>query len=234
MAWIGLATVNVLWGIAALLDPSIALEPGLPHPIVLFAAHTFSGLTMFFRKSRPLALLMTAGITGYYSLLIKPFEPIAEPQTVGIFFIAISMLLSHVEKPTPLNKLVRFARIVLFRAGIAYPFFEWGLDAYRNPVHFISYIRGNNLARTIASPLGLENAVFALFVVEVSLSLFIMTGFARKLAGITAAALLVLFSFVAAYPLALPQNIALITASVLYAREKDHFMRLNLMSVKSS
>ncbi|MCS7129698.1 MAG: hypothetical protein NZ919_03580, partial [Candidatus Caldarchaeum sp.] len=109
--------------------------------------------------------------------------------------------------------------------------FEWGLDAYRNPLHFISYIRGNILARAVAAPLGIENTVFLIFVVEVSLSLLLVSGLGRKAVGLSTAALLTLFSVVAAYPLALPQNIALIAAAITYARTTTQFIRLNLKSV---
>ncbi|MCS7137061.1 MAG: hypothetical protein NZ941_01680, partial [Candidatus Caldarchaeum sp.] len=166
---LGLALVNLLWGASALVDPSIAREPTLPHPLLLFAAHTLSGSAMFFQKLRPYALLSTAALTAFYVLRVKPFEPLAEPQTVGILGITLSQLLPHNVKAVHQPKLDNFVEDFLLRVGIAYPLFEWGLDAYRNPLHFISYIRGNILARAVAAPLGIENTVFLIFVVEVSL-----------------------------------------------------------------
>ncbi|MEM4295119.1 MAG: hypothetical protein QXV86_05060 [Candidatus Caldarchaeum sp.] len=215
-AWLGMALVNLLWAAASLLDPAFAREPYLPSPALVFMIHAGIGAAMLTRRLRFHALLGTAAATAYYSLLVKPFAPIAEPQTVGISAVSLSMALSRFEE----TRYVVFLRNFLLRAGIAYPLFEWGVDAYRNPLHFTSYIMGNSVARTLVSPVGVENAVFLLFAAEVVLSLLLVSGFGAKAVGLLTAGFLSFLSAVALYPLALPQNIALITAAIDYSQKQ--------------
>ncbi|MEM2746491.1 MAG: hypothetical protein QXK69_08265 [Candidatus Caldarchaeum sp.] len=103
-AWLGLALVNLLWAAEALLDPAFAREPYLPHPAFVLTVHAGIGAAMFTRRLRFHALLGTAATTAYYSLLVKPFAPIAEPQTVGISAISLSMVLSRFEKKRGCSK----------------------------------------------------------------------------------------------------------------------------------
>ncbi len=159
--------------------------------------------------------------TTYYAYMVKPFEPIAEPQTVGIAALAAFVTLVSIQRVSRLSwekSWLAGMMGLLFRGGIAYPFLEWGLDAYRNPAHFKQYISGNIPALVFSSLFGLDTTVFLIFAVELGLAVMIISGKLNRITGITSAVLLTLFAVVASYPLALPQNIALIAASLEYAR----------------
>jgi uncharacterized membrane protein YphA (DoxX/SURF4 family) len=103
--------------------------------------------------------------------------------------------------------------------GIAYPFVEWGLDALRNPKHFITYISSNERALLIAGLIGIENSVFLLFVLEITLAALIVLGQLRTVTALTSAAILALFMVISGYPLAFPQNIILVAASLRLGTE---------------
>jgi uncharacterized membrane protein YphA (DoxX/SURF4 family) len=211
-----LAAVNFLWGIASLVDPRIGLHPRLPPPYLLATLHLVSGLTIVLRRIRLAGYIMSVIMSLYYSVRLKPFAPLAEPQTIGILLIS---LVAAVEETIPLfprKGISHLKRIndLLLRGGIAYPFVEWGLDALRNPKHFISYISSNERALLIAGPIGIENSVFLLFVLEITLAIMIILGWLRTLTALTSAAILTLFMIISGYPLAFPQNIVLVAASL--------------------
>jgi uncharacterized membrane protein YphA (DoxX/SURF4 family) len=218
-----LAAVNFLWGIASLVDPRIALHPRLPPPDLLAALHFVLGLAFVLRRIRLAGYIMSVIMSSYYSVRLKPFAPLAEPQTIGILLIAlaatseetVTLFLRKDSPPLkPINDL-------LLRGGIAYPFVEWGLDALRNPKHFITYISSNERALLIASPIGIENSVFLLFLLELTLATLIILGWLRTLTTLASAAILTLFMIVSGYPLAFPQNIALVAASLRFGTEKN-------------
>jgi uncharacterized membrane protein YphA (DoxX/SURF4 family) len=153
-------------------------------------------------------------ILSYYWVFVKPREPIAEPQSVGI--LAISTILLQ-------RQLRRFFKsrlpdwpLLAARLGVAYPFFEWGLDALRNPHHFQSYFNANPITQPLMQTMGPENLAgyLALGVFEVSLALLLSFGLLARIDAIVALGALVLFSVVARYPLALPQDIALAAATI--------------------
>jgi hypothetical protein len=218
-----LAGVNLLWGVAALSDPRIGLHPRMPPPELLATLHLLAGLTIVPRRTRLAGYLMSVVVSLYYSIRLKPFAPLAEPQTIGILLIALAATFeetvnSFLRKDFPLLKRINE---LLLRGGIAYPFVEWGLDALRNPKHFITYISSNEMALIIARPIGIENSVFLLFVLEITLAILIVLGWLRTLTALASAAILTLFTIISGYPLAFPQNIALIAASLRFGIEKS-------------
>ncbi len=211
-----LAAVNFLWGIASLVDQRIRLHPGLPGPEVLAAIHLFSGMALVPRRIRLAGLLTTVVTSAYYSFRVKPYAPLAEPQTVGILLVALAAALDEVLAGS-LSRLSAFLKpvaVLLLRGGVAYPFVEWGLDAVRNPKHFVSYISGNERALVIARVLGIENSVFLLSVLEIALASLIVLGLLRTLSALASATVLTVFMVVSGYPLAFPQNVALVAASL--------------------
>lgn len=220
VATMGLVAVNLLWGLALVVDPRMGAHPRVPYPPFLSILHIGAGIALLIRGSRLPASIVTFVLSAYYSLYVKPFAPLAEPQTVGIASIALYTVLRSFGwmhgkvLSVPLsNNLVD----ILLRGGLTYPFLEWGLDAYRNPRHFVSYINSNHLASTIVSPIGAELATFLLFLCEISLAALLLSGALRKLVGLATSTVLIFFSLVAGYPLAIPQNLALIAASLHYA-----------------
>ncbi len=219
---LGLSATSLLWGLAFLFDPRLSLHHRLPHPLIMFILHWSIGIALIypFRATRWAGLAMCATAT-YYALMVKPFEPIAEPQTVGI--AALSAFVTFVSIPrvsrlSEENSWLAGLLGLLFRGGIAYPFFEWGLDAYRNPAHFKHYITENSSALLVASIFGLDTTVYLIFAVELALAVMLVSDRLHRATGIISAALLTLFTIVAGYPLALPQNITLIAASLEYVR----------------
>jgi uncharacterized membrane protein YphA (DoxX/SURF4 family) len=211
-----LAAVNFLWGIASLVDPRIGLHPRLPPPYLLATLHLVSGLTIVLRRIRLAGYIMSVIMSLYYSVRLKPFAPLAEPQTIGILLISSVAAVEETIPLFPRKGISHLKRIndLLLRGGIAYPFVEWGLDALRNPKHFISYISSNERALLIAGPIGIENSVFLLFVLEITLAIMIILGWLRTLTALTSAAILTLFMIISGYPLAFPQNIVLVAASL--------------------
>ena len=165
--------------------------------------------------------LVSVVVSLYYSIRLKPFAPLAEPQTIGILLIALAATFeetvnSFLPKDFPLLKRINES---LVRGGMAYPFVEWGLDALRNPKHFITYISSNERALLIARPIGIENSVFLLFVLEIALATLIVLGWFRTLTALASAAILTLFTIISGYPLAFPQNIAL--SCVIEVRNRE-------------
>ncbi len=236
----GLASVSLLWGLAAILDPRIGMHQRLPGGPALLAIHVAIGLLLLARKTAPLGALAFSTLTGYYWLRVKPFEPLAEPQTVGLCAVSLYLALGYWSQLERLYHRwwpVQLLQPILLRGGVAYPFVEWGLDALRNPTHFKACISGNQLALLIAGPMGVDRAVFLLFLIELSLALLILSGAWSRAVGIASASLLLLFVVVAGYPLALPQNLGLIAASIRIAQVSaggGYRMRLNFADVYSS
>ncbi|MDJ0274401.1 MAG: hypothetical protein QXO17_02495 [Nitrososphaerota archaeon] len=218
-----IAATSVFWGAAALVDPRIGLHPRLPPPEIVAVLHFLAGLLIVPKRVRWIGCFTVFVVTAYYSVWVKPFAPIAEPQTIGISMIALGSTIEEVSSRVAARdyRVSKLAITLLMRGGIAYPFVEWGLDALRNPKHFVNYISSNERASTLANPIGIENAVFLIFLVETVLATLIATGLLRKLTGIVSALVLTLFSAVAGYPLALPQNVVLIATSIRYGLERS-------------
>jgi len=104
---------------------------------------------------------------------------------------------------------------LLIRLGLAYPFLEWGLDALRNPAHFVEYLAvENHLTAQIMKTANLEPLVIAFGTAEIALALFLAIGVWTRPTSLLSLAAFVVFSIVAAYPLALPQDISLGAAAV--------------------
>jgi uncharacterized membrane protein YphA (DoxX/SURF4 family) len=113
------------------------------------------------------------------------------------------------------------------RLGLAYPFFEWGLDALRNPDHFRSYFATNQMTQPIVQAWGAGNMVLLLGVFEVGLALILAFGLLGRFIALMALGTLVIFALVAGYPLALPQDIALGAASIILFREGSGSLSLD-------
>ena len=213
----GLASVSILWGVASILDPEIGLNPRLPNPAILLVLHVAMGLLLLIKRTATAGAASFFAVTAYYSLRVKPFAPLAEPQTVGLCAISLYLALNPRSLLGKLPRIRWAAHILpplLLRGGVAYPFVEWGLDALRNPAHFKAYIAGNELAYLLAKPVGIEVSVFLVFLTECVLALLILAGVWRRALGIVSASLLSMFLVVAGYPLAFPQNLGLVAASL--------------------
>ena len=154
--------------------------------------------------------VLSAGIMAYYWSAVKPLEPIAEPQSVGILFLSASLLSSLMNKWLNSRDLLLFG----FRLGVAYPYLEWGIDAFRNPLHFHAYLLQNPFTSFLADLSLIREAVFLLGLTELLLALTILLGIAVKHFSSLSLLMLIIFMIVAGYPLAIPQNIALAAASL--------------------
>lgn len=201
----GLSITHLLWAAALLLEPA-KFTHKITHPILFGLIHTVAAVIMMSRL-RTAGLALSAGVLGYYWVSVKPLEPIAEPQSVGIMAISTSELLRNLFKED------FFARLLL-RAGLAYPLIEWGLDALRNPSHFAYYLSTNTTTSQALHVIPLYPAIWALGLYEILLGLWVVSGVMVKPSSTVLLATLLVFSVVAGYPLALPQNIALISAAL--------------------
>ena len=229
-----LAITHVGWAVSLLLEGS-RYAGRLAEPQLFAALHVLTALLLVGRRASYAGGLLSGGILTYYTLYVKPLEPIAEPQSVGLIFLSLSLVLRKGDTETP-ESLGR----ALLRLSLAYPFVEWGLDAFRNPGHFISYMGSNPItALLIPKPL-LPMAALILGSIELSLSSLLLLGMAVKQAALATLLVLLVFMVVAGYPLALPQNIALASAAYILARhgagrialeEVIQLMRRNLRSV---
>ena len=210
----GLSLTHLLWGLSLLLDPLQYI--GKPVVPVLFAAiHFATAIMIASKRFRVYGAWLSVLILSYYWVFVKPREPIAEPQSVGI--LAISTILLEPQLRRFLRGRLSDWPLLIARLGIAYPFFEWGLDALRNPHHFRSYLTANPITQPLMQTIGPGNLVLALGVFEVGLALLLAFGLLVRIDTIVAFAALVVFSLVARYPLALPQDIALAT-TVIFLR----------------
>ncbi|MEM0481428.1 MAG: DoxX family membrane protein [Nitrososphaerota archaeon] len=209
----GLAAVHILWGLSLLLEPTrYVSKPIIP---ALFASIHFIIFLLLLTHEKYGAVLGSVFLT-YYWFFVKPIAPIAEPQTVGILSITLSILTPYAPKLSPDKH--GTIQDALLRLGLAYPFIEWGLDAFRNPLHFKSYLSGNVITSFLIPTGLLDLAVLCLGLFEVSLSLLILTGFKRRVVSFLTFSVLIVFSLVAGYPLALPQNIALMGVAYIWLK----------------
>ena len=210
----GLSLTHLLWGLSLLLDPLQYI--GKPVVPVLFAAiHFATAIMIASKRFRVYGAWLSVLILSYYWAFVKPREPIAEPQSVGI--LAISTILLEPQLRRFFKGRLSDWPLLAARLGVAYPFFEWGLDALRNPHHFRSYLAANLITQPLMQSMGPGNLVLALGVFEVGLALLLAFGLLVRIDTIVAFAALVVFSLVARYPLALPQDIAL-AAAVIFLR----------------
>ncbi|MEM4289378.1 MAG: hypothetical protein QXQ48_03795 [Nitrososphaerota archaeon] len=210
---VGLAATHAFWGLSLLLDPGrYVFKPIIP--ILLALIHLVIFLLLL-TKERYGALLGSSLLT-YYWFFVKPREPIAEPQTVGILGITLSLLTEYLPKIS-LEK-SRLMRDVLLRLGLAYPFIEWGLDAFRNPLHFKSYLSSNFLTSHLIPAGLLDSIVLCLAFFEVALASLILAGVVRRAVSFLTFLVLAVFSVVAGYPLALPQNIVLMAVAYIWLK----------------
>jgi acylphosphatase/uncharacterized membrane protein YphA (DoxX/SURF4 family) len=224
----GLAATHALWALSLLLDGQrYLLKPVIPP---LFAIAHLAIALLLTAGHRTHGHLLATPVLTYYMFFVKPFEPIAEPQTVGILGVTAALLVREIGK-TPAG----LWRIIL-RLGIAYPLVEWGLDAFRNPAHFKAYLSVNPITSRIIPAEALDYAVTWLGVYELALASLILSGMLEKAAAAIAAATFLAFTAVAGYPLAFPQNIALAAAATLhpsppfrkyFENSKTHSTRLN-------
>lgn len=215
---IGLAATHFLWSLSLLLEPSrYVFKPVIPSLFALI--HMSVSLLLAVGYVREGAVAGSI-LLAYYWFFVKPMEPIAEPQTVGILAITLALLSRPLLKPY--GNMSSGVEDVLIRLGLAYPFVEWGLDALRNPVHFKSYLSINPLTRSLIPAGLLDHAVLSLAAVELSLAFLVLSGLFKRWTCMMVVAVLVVFAVVAGYPLALPQNIAL--ASAAYSRLRVTFL----------
>lgn len=209
----GLAVTHIFWGLSLLLEPSrYVSKPIMP---ALFAFVHFIIFLLLLTREKYGAFLGSILLT-YYWFFVKPIAPIAEPQTVGILGITLSVLVPYAPKLSSDKR--RTIQDALLRLGLAYPFIEWGLDAFRNPLHFKSYLAGNVITSFLIPAGLLDLTVLCLGLFEVSLSLLILTRFKRRIVSFLTLSVLIVFSLVAGYPLALPQNIALMVVTYVWLK----------------
>lgn len=215
---LALAATHIGWGVAFLLDARLTIQGYM----ALAAVHFAAGALLLHKKGTYLGGAVSTLLLIYYWIYVKPLAPIAEPQSVGLIAVSLAFL-TRLEAAKRFMGLLRIrddysAALLLARLGLAYPFLEWGLDALRNPRVFYRYISGNRLAYLLASPLGVEAATFLIFVFEVLLAILLVSGFKVRASAAATLLLLILFSVVAAYPLALPQDISLAAGAILLAK----------------
>ncbi|BAJ50964.1 hypothetical protein CSUB_C1112 [Candidatus Caldarchaeum subterraneum] len=210
----GLSTTHLLWAVALFAEPARFVHK-IPLPQIAAVAH-LAAAVLIVAGPRAAGLSISAALLTYYWAFVKPLEPIAEPQSVGILAISVALLVSMLHSENFFTRL-------LLRGGLAYPFFEWGLDALRNPYHFAAYLTANTVTKPLFTYLPLYPSIFALGAFEVVLSVWAVSGPGFKIACMTSALTLLVFSAVAGYPLALPQNIALIATAVDISRRPNSF-----------
>ncbi|HIQ30139.1 MAG TPA: DoxX family membrane protein [Candidatus Caldiarchaeum subterraneum] len=201
---VALATAHVAWAASLLLEQYryIGRIPSLE----LFAALHMASAALLAVGRKALGGGVSLAILVYYWLYVKPLEPVAEPQSVGLIFLSAALITGEVVRTHDINA-------ALLRISIAYPFLEWGLDAFRNPGHFIEFMQGNYLTSVLIPAHYLPYAAFILGFIEVVLAVLLTLGIAVRRASKVSAVVLLVFIIVAGYPLALPQNIPLITAA---------------------
>jgi len=223
-----LSTTHLLWAGSLLLEPwRYVGKPIIP---ALFAfVHIIAALAILGRY-RTYGGWLSVTILSYYWMFIKPREPIAEPQSVGILAISAVLLMPHVQRLVK-NRFPPDINLLAIRLGIAYPFLEWGLDALRNPIHFRFYFQGNPLTQFIIAAWNPATVILLLASFEVGIAFLHVLGLVSRVASLGALIALIVFSSVAGYPLALPQDIAL-GAAAAYLMKKgpgifsmDHVFR---------
>jgi uncharacterized membrane protein YphA (DoxX/SURF4 family) len=186
---------------------------------MIFAAiHFATAIMIASKRFRVYGAWLSVLILSYYWAFVKPREPIAEPQSVGILAISTILLEPHLKQLFK-GRLSSNWPLLAARLGVAYPFFEWGLDALRNPHHFRTYLTANPITQPLMQTMGPGNLILALGVFEVSLALLLAFGLLVRIDAIVVLAALVVFGIVARYPLALPQDIALAAAAIFLRME---------------
>ena len=205
-----LALTHVGWAVSLLLEP-FRYEHKLLNPWFFAVLHVATA-SLLITGRRAAGGFISLVILLYYWLYVKPLEPIAEPQSVGILVISMALFTDRLFRRPDWN-----IDAALLRVGLAYPFVEWGADAFRNPSHFIAFMQSNYLTRIVFPTNILPYVTFSLGMLEVILAVLMLLGIATKKASITTFTVLTTFIIVAGYPLALPQNITLLAAAyVLY------------------
>jgi len=224
LIYYALALTHLLWATSLSLDPlQYVGKPIIP--VVFAVIHVAIGLAILSRY-RAYGGWLSVTILTYYWLFVKPREPIAEPQSVGILAISLILVLPQLQHALKLQ-ILREAPSLALRFGLAYPFFEWGLDALRNPNHFQSYLAANQLTHPIMQALGAGNMILLLGVFEVVLAMILALGFLGRAAALVSLGTLIIFVIVAGYPLALPQDLALGAASIYIFREGSGSLSLD-------
>ncbi|MEM3032367.1 MAG: hypothetical protein QXK39_05595 [Nitrososphaerota archaeon] len=207
MMWGGLSTTHLIWAVALFAEPfRLGQRMGSPLPFGIIHLAT---PVLILSNSRVAGLTLSTAILSYYWAFVKPLEPVAEPQSVGILFISASELVRNLSTDNLITHL-------LLRGGLAYPLLEWGLDALRNPFHFAEYMASNPVTSQALPYIPLYPSITALGIYEIMLGIWMVSGMRCRPASIVLVSTLILFSGVAGYPLALPQNIALITAALYH------------------
>ncbi|GBC68671.1 hypothetical protein HRbin01_00354 [archaeon HR01] len=207
----GIGITHILWGVALTLDYSMFTHR-LGNPLVYVPIHMATGILLVAGRII-YGSALSAGILTYYWLYVKPLEPIAEPQSVGLVGISAGILLQELR---PRDGWPLF----LLRGGLAYPFMEWGLDAYKNPYHFHSYISTNTVTKSLITVVDPYLLIALLSIYEIGLAVWLLSGLYPKLSSYATLFTLITFSAVAGYPLALPQNIALAATAYTLANSK--------------
>lgn len=203
----GLSATHLIWAVALFADP-IWFVRKISQPYAAGILHLASA-ALIVSRFRVAGLFLSSTVLAFYWAFVKPFEPLAEPQSVGILAISVSELLRTLFSEN-------FFTRILLRGGLAYPFFEWGLDALRNPYHFAAYLSANKVAAPLFQIIPLYPAIYVLGLYEIVLSLWIVSGLGFRHACLVTVLTLLIFSTVAGYPLALPQNIALMAAAAAH------------------
>jgi hypothetical protein len=92
----GLAATHALWALSLLLDGQrYLLKPVIPP---LFAIAHLAVALLLTAGHRTHGHLLATPVLTYYTFFIKPFEPIAEPQTVGILGVTAALLVREIGK----------------------------------------------------------------------------------------------------------------------------------------
>lgn len=236
----GLGVTHLLFAVSLLLEPQRFFNKPI-HP-QLFSIFHLSVFTLLMLRRDFEGGLTSLAVLSYYSLLVKPIAPIAEPQSVGLIGPSLFLVLQSINASRKNSARIigkeqavpSFATLLL-RLGIAYPFLEWGLDALRNPGAFYSYISTNLVAAEIAQLLGLETVVLLLGLSEIVLATSVSLGIATRVSSGISLSALILFSAAAGYPLALPQDLALAACAVhLMRRGARRFSLDSLFSMRDS
>lgn len=206
-----LASTHLLWAVALTADSKFS-EPSFR---LLSLIHLAVSILMATRFNH-IGSALSFSLLSYYWLFVKPLEPIAEPQSVGLIAPSLALAWSGIPRlPKHVETLLRESLTALvIRLGVAYPFLEWGLDALRNPSHFYSYLLTNPQASRLVEPLGLQTGTLLLGVFEASLAALLVAGLFNRWSSLTAYGTLILFTLVAGYPLAFPQNLALSACTI--------------------
>ncbi|MDJ0270214.1 MAG: DoxX family protein [Aigarchaeota archaeon] len=213
-----LSITHFLWSLSLLLEPWRYSAKSVA-PQLLALLHIITAVLLLASKTAILGGSISAAILTYYWIWVKPIEPIAEPQSVGIIAISTIFLIPYLHRILGSPLAGGDTALLLLRLGVAYPFVEWGLDAFRNPAHFIAFFSSNIVTRAIIPVEYMLPASYVLGVFELVVALSLVLGIAPRASAVASFTSLVVFSAIAGYPLALPQNIALAAASLyIYKR----------------